>query len=131
MTYKKAHFREIRGILDMKNRYLCDVLQEMRKAHETANFSYLPGLIEEAQYMGNRMEAALEDKDDLKRYERKASEMKREKEGLEAKVEKLKAELEDLNEVVEVLKQSKVLLLKELEAANEYNERGRAVNENL
>lgn len=73
----------------MRNRYLCDVLEEMRKAHETTNFSYLPGLIEEAQHMGNRMEAALEDKDDLKRYERKVSELKKEK-------KKLKAEVKDL-----------------------------------
>lgn len=50
----------------MVNRTLCGVLEEMRKAYETRNFSYLPGLIEEAQRMGNRMEAALSDKHDLR-----------------------------------------------------------------
>lgn len=44
------------------SRPLCEVLEEMRKCYETRNFSYLSGLIEEAQSMGNRMEAGLEDK---------------------------------------------------------------------
>lgn len=48
------------------NRTLCDVLGEMRKCHETRNFSYILGLIEEAQAMGNRMEGALEDIRDLR-----------------------------------------------------------------
>lgn len=57
------------------NRTLCSVLQEMRKAYKTRNFSYLPGLIEEAQSMGNRMEAGLSDKHNIEYYadeERKA-----------------------------------------------------------
>lgn len=139
MTYKKAHFREIRGILDMRNRFLCDVFEEMRKAHETANFSYLPGLIEEAQYMGNKMEAAIEDKNDLKRYECDISELKKEKKELEAKIEKTKAKLKDLDEmvegmedVVEGLKQSKAFLLKEIEAIKGQNGvRGQVIDESL
>lgn len=47
------------------NRTLCAVLEEMRKAHATHNYSYLPGLIEEAQTMGNRMEAGLWDQKDF------------------------------------------------------------------
>lgn len=47
------------------NRSLCDVLEEMRKCFETRNFAPLLGLIEEAQSMGNRMEAGLSDKKDL------------------------------------------------------------------
>jgi len=43
------------------HRTLCDVLKEMRQCYETRNFGYLPGLIEEAQSMGNRMEAKLEE----------------------------------------------------------------------
>jgi hypothetical protein len=43
------------------NRTLCSVLQEMRKCYETRNFAILPGLIEEAQTYGNRMEAKLAD----------------------------------------------------------------------
>jgi hypothetical protein len=49
------------------NRTLCNVLEEMRSCYETRNFSYIKGLIEEAQYMGNSMEAALWDQKDFKR----------------------------------------------------------------
>lgn len=48
------------------NRTLCDVLKEMRACYKTRNFCPLLGLIEEAQSMGNRMEAGLEDLRDLK-----------------------------------------------------------------
>jgi hypothetical protein len=41
-------------------RTLCGILSNMRKLHETHNYSYLPGLIEEAQYRAERMENALE-----------------------------------------------------------------------
>ena len=47
------------------NRTLCDVLNEMRKCHETRNYSPMLGLIEEAQSMGNRMESGLSDKNDV------------------------------------------------------------------
>ena len=47
------------------NRTLCDVLTEMRKACKTLNFSYMKGLIEEAQTLGNRMEAKLSDYKDF------------------------------------------------------------------
>ena len=47
------------------NRHVCDVLSDMRKCLESLNFSALSGLIEEAQVMANRMEAALSDQKDL------------------------------------------------------------------
>lgn len=47
------------------NRTLCSVLDEMRKLHETRNYSILPSLIEEAQTLANRMEASLGDKNDI------------------------------------------------------------------
>ncbi len=40
-------------------RTLCDVLAAIRTAYETRNISYLLGLVEEAQVMGDRMEAGL------------------------------------------------------------------------
>lgn len=59
-------YRPYRGAHNiMPNRTLCSVLHEMRECCKTSNYSYLPGLIEEAQSMGNRMEAALYDKGDL------------------------------------------------------------------
>lgn len=45
-------------------RTICDVLSEMRTCCHTLDFSYLFGLIEEAQTMANRMEAGLEKKAD-------------------------------------------------------------------
>jgi hypothetical protein len=42
------------------NRSICAALQEMRFAYKTRNFSYLNGLIEEAQSYANRMESALQ-----------------------------------------------------------------------
>ncbi len=47
------------------NRVLCSVLDEIRKLDSTKNYSSLLSLIEEAQAMANRMEAALYDKKDL------------------------------------------------------------------
>ena len=48
----------------MPNRLLCDVLDEMRECVKTSNFSYLSGLIEEAQTLANRMESRLYDMKD-------------------------------------------------------------------
>ncbi len=45
------------------NRYICTVFEEMRECLKSMNFAYLPTLIEEAQMLANRMEAALGDKD--------------------------------------------------------------------
>ena len=73
----------------MPNRYICDVLSEMHKAHESHNYSYLPGLIEEAQSIVNRMEAKLYD---LKDHERLLKDVK-----------KLREDVEELREVKESL----------------------------
>ena len=45
----------------MPNRLLCTVFDEMRECVKTLNFSYLLGLIEEAQSLANRMESRLYD----------------------------------------------------------------------
>lgn len=54
------------------NRTLCDVLQEMRTCCKTGNYSYLPGLISEAQYMGNLMESALDYQREARSYREEA-----------------------------------------------------------
>lgn len=69
----------------MPNRVVCSVLDEMRKCHETRNYSYLMGLIEEVQVMVNRMEAALYDQYDLEHARKKYKELKIEVEALEEK----------------------------------------------
>lgn len=70
----------------MPNRTICSVLEAMRKCHETRNYSYLPGLIEEAQNLANRMEAALYDKSDLNYYYKKKKRLEKELEELQKKV---------------------------------------------
>ena len=68
---------------------MCDVLEEMRECTKTLNFSYLLGLIEEAQSLGNRMEAKLYDIKDYERLRDDIKDLKKKKKKLEEKVEKL------------------------------------------
>ena len=51
------------------NRTLCDVLDEMRTCFKTYNFAPMLALIEEAQMMGNKMEAGLNDRHDIEKLE--------------------------------------------------------------
>lgn len=77
----------------MPHRYLCDVLEEIRKCNETRNYSYLLGLVEEAQTLANRMEAALGEKKDAEGWHKKAKEEKAEYEALLEKANKVRKEL--------------------------------------
>ena len=72
------------------NRYVCDVLKEMRKLTETNNYSSLPSLIEEVQICVNRMEAGLEDKGDLRELAEERTKVKKEISKLRKKRDKLK-----------------------------------------
>ena len=78
----------------MPNRLLCAVLDEMRECVKTTNFSYLPGLIEEAQSLGNRMEAHLYDIKDFNRLNKDIKDLKKKK-------KKLKEEVEEVEELEE------------------------------
>ena len=49
----------------MVNRYVCEVLKEMRTAHRLYKLDMIPGLIEEVQTLVNRMEAKLADYKDM------------------------------------------------------------------
>ena len=73
----------------MANRYLCSVLDEMRECTKTLNFSYLLGLIEEAQTLANRMEANLYDIKDFERLRDDIAKLKKQKKKLEEKIEEL------------------------------------------
>lgn len=79
------------------SRTLCDVLAEMRTLNKTRNYSYLESLIEEAQSMGNRMEAGLGDLKSLDRLHQKIRDLKKEKRSLEKELERLKDEKESLS----------------------------------
>ena len=72
------------------NRYICDVLEEMRTSVKTLNFAMIPSLIEEVQKMANRMEMALEDMKDLKSMKDEIHEKKEELKILKKKIEKKK-----------------------------------------
>lgn len=74
----------------MPNRTLCAVLDEMRKAYETRNFSYLVGLIEEAQSMGNKMEAALYDKHDYNSLKDAIKKLEKQRLALKEEIENAK-----------------------------------------
>jgi uncharacterized coiled-coil DUF342 family protein len=62
----------------MPNRYVCDVLEEMRKLHKTRNYSPLLGLIEEVQTLVNRMESALGEKSDHREWHERVRKEKKE-----------------------------------------------------
>jgi cell shape-determining protein MreC len=66
----------------------------MRECVKTTNFSYLPGLIEEAQSLGNRMEAHLYDIKDFNRLNKDIKDLKKKK-------KKLKEEVEEVEELEE------------------------------
>ena len=74
------------------NRYICDVLQEMRECTKTLNFSYLLGLIEEVQTLASRMEAKLYDIKDFERLHEEIKALQKKKKKLEEKVEELEEE---------------------------------------
>ncbi len=71
------------------NRYICDVLEEMRTSVKTLNFAMIPSLIEEVQTMANRMEMALEDMKDLKGLKDEIVDKKEELETLKDEIRKI------------------------------------------
>jgi hypothetical protein len=88
----------------ISTRMLCSILENMRKCYETRNFSYLPSLIEEAQYRAERMEDAIERingwgglesmEEQRIAQKREVRELRMEKQKLLAEVEELKANAE-------------------------------------
>jgi hypothetical protein len=79
----------------MPNRYVCDVLEEIRKCYETRNFSGLLGLIEEVQTLVNRMEAGLRDYSDAGYNEDRIADIKKELKELKKEKRKLQNESQD------------------------------------
>ena len=72
-------------------RYICDVLYEMRACTKTLNFSYLIGMIEEAQTLANRMESRLYEMKDFEHLHEEIRALKKKKKKLEKEVEALDA----------------------------------------
>jgi len=75
------------------NRTVCDILDDMCRCYKSYSFSAMAGLIEELQARGNRMEAALRDKNDVKEWLEKRSKLKQDINDLIQKKAKLKAEV--------------------------------------
>ena len=71
------------------NRYVCEVLEEMRTCTKTLNFAIIPSLIEEVQTMVNRMEMALSDMKDLESLKDTIREKKEELEKIEKILKKI------------------------------------------
>ncbi len=67
----------------------------MRTAVEKLRIDMIPGLIEEAQIYGNRMEAKLDDQYDMKRLLEEKSRLNHEVQKLRNEKETLERELED------------------------------------
>ena len=80
--------------IDMPNRLVCRVLDEMRDCSKTRNFSYLDGLIEEAQVLVNRMESKLMDQKDLDELNEEIREGKVELKRLKQKIKLAEEDLE-------------------------------------
>lgn len=69
----------------MANRLICSVLNELRDCYKTRNFSYMLGLIEEAQTLANRMEAKLYTIHDFEYLEKEIKRLEKKKVELEEK----------------------------------------------
>jgi hypothetical protein len=80
-------------IFSYPNQTICSVLEAMRDCHKTRNYSYLEGLIENAQYLANKLESALADKRDIREWTELRDEMKKEMKELEKQLEAKKKEL--------------------------------------
>lgn len=75
------------------NRYLCNILEDMRKSVEKLRIDMIPGLIEELQIYGNRMEARLDDQWDIKQLLEEKRELNDEVKELRKKKEALEKEV--------------------------------------
>ena len=73
------------------DRTMCDALEEMRQASKSKNYSYIDGLIEEVQAMGNRMEAGLQRYGTIERAEAHVATLKADIKVLERAVSNLKS----------------------------------------
>jgi len=76
-------------------RTMCDVLEDIRTCNKTKNYSYLDGLVEEAQHFANKMEAKLGTIKDLQHVEEELKGLSREFKGLNNELKGLDKELKD------------------------------------
>ncbi len=84
----------------MPNRYICDVLDAMRKCDQTRNYCPLIGLIEEAQILASRMESCLSDRNTIAWKEDEYRDLKRKIRSLEDKQHELEQENFEVEELI-------------------------------
>ena len=89
------------------SRLLCEVLEDMRTCDKTKSYGCLPGLIEEAQVLGNRMESGLENVRKIKQIEEQKSKYKKEIRELEAKLINLDSAIKEAEEKINNLVENK------------------------
>lgn len=87
-------------------RYICDVIEEMRKCYETRNFGYIIGLIEECQMLANRMESKLTENNGVETLHDQIKTLKKESAKLETEKENISSEIESLKEEIEIHRES-------------------------
>jgi len=68
------------------NRTFCDVVSDMRLCNKTQNYGPMESLIEELQIKGNRMEAAIYDKNDIAAMNKEWAELKKKLKKIRKKV---------------------------------------------
>ena len=96
--------RALRMEMNMGNRYICDVLEEIRNCQKTSNYSPLLGLVEETQLLANRMECGLNDKRDVLNWEQRRPILKDEIKELEWKKETLEEDIRKLEFKIKEMK---------------------------
>jgi cell division protein FtsB len=79
------------------SRYICDVLEEMRKCFKHYNFSIVLSLIEECQTLANRMESALSEQRGIRDAHEEIKELKAERKQLKAEIRELEKKKEELD----------------------------------
>ena len=77
------------------NRTICAVFEEMRSCNETKNYSYLLGLIEEAQSMANKMESKIDLIKDFEELQNKYKELEERKNDLKKDIKSKGGKVED------------------------------------
>jgi hypothetical protein len=103
-THGPQKYKNEKGVLMPYERYyglnrtLCAVLDAMRKLNETRNYGPLASLVEEAQIMADRMEAALIDVKDVKTLHEERKKLLEEVRALRADKKALKNEDKDEKE---------------------------------
>jgi hypothetical protein len=85
-------------------KYLCDVLEEMRKCDKSKNYGPLPSLIEQAQIMATAMEDGLRLQRDIKDIVKTQKVAKKLIKKYNKEIEKKKPDMKKVEEILEEMR---------------------------